>query len=152
MSAESPQRPLSERERAACRLVLAGETHRGAYRRVFRYKGKNAKDLAKRLFARPEVKAALAEARKASEAKMILSINDRLGILAGIAQSPISKPTDKVSAIRVYNETSKDTGPDLTTITVKGDPSAPLVTRKMTAEETVAAMREARRRANEAKP
>lgn len=158
MSTESPRqtpatppalRPLTAREEAFARRIAAGDTLSDAYAAAFKPSRSSRSTIhteAKRAAKRPWVKLRVTQLLTKSEAKTILAINDRLAIAARIAQDPLQKPSDQLTAIKIYTDIAKDTAPDRSEVTVKGDPDAPVVTRRLTPAEVIANLRAAKAR------
>lgn len=93
----------------------------------------------------PGVRALIDELQRRSAAKTILSLNDRLGLLAKTAQRPVRSASDanaQARVIEVYSKISGDQAPERRDVVLRGDPEAPLqtVTRPATKAEKIAAL------------
>lgn len=153
-------RELRPRHELLARFIGNGDTHSDAYRKAY---GKMewkpqavARAVYKVLAANPAILDRADEILKAGTAKAILSIQDRLGILARDAQLPgagAAMVNARARSIEVYGRLAGDLAPERLNadVTVKGDPSSPLhvVHRPATKAEKVAALR-ARRAAQSA--
>jgi predicted phage terminase large subunit-like protein len=73
----------------------------------------------------PKVKAEVARLRALGNVKTILSLNDRLGLLAKIAQTA-PRQSDSVRAIEVYSKISGDQAPERTITEHTGKDGAPI--------------------------
>ena len=148
---------LSPRQERFCQIVASGSSFVDAYKIAYK-KGRllpnTARVGAKRVHSSEAVKWRIREIQGRSRAKALLTLNDRLEILAGIAQNPTSANADRIRAIDVYNKTAGDHAPERQEVTVKGDASAPqyLVTRPATKDEKVAALRAKRQKEEKAPP
>jgi hypothetical protein len=110
-----PVRKLTSKALRFCDLVASGHSQAGAFRIAYKHPKMSADDAAERgwrITQQPGVKERIDELRKQSAAKTLLTLNDRLEILAEIAQSKTSKPSDKARAIEVYSRISGDQAPD----------------------------------------
>ena len=108
---------------------------------------------AKRVHSNEAVKWRIREIQGKSKAKALLTLNDRLEILAGIAQNPTALNGDRVRAIATYNDTAGDHAPERQEITVKNAPGEEFATRTRpaTKDEKIAALR-AKRKTGEKAP
>lgn len=105
---------LSLRQLYFCDLVVAGHSYASAYRIAYKKPKASPEDAGEhgwRVTQGLGVKSRIEELRKLSGHKALLTLNDRLEILAEIAQSKTSKPTDKTRAIEVYSRISGDEAP-----------------------------------------
>lgn len=108
------------------RLVASGESQAQALRIAYNRTGKPrtiALD-ACRLAARPEIKAEIERLRGRSEVKILLTLNDRLAILAEIAQDTRAKKNERTRAIDVYSRISGDQAPSR--VDLSSPPGQPL--------------------------
>jgi hypothetical protein len=103
---------LTSKQRRFVDYVSIGLTHAEAYRRMTgkKMKAELASRAGYKIANRPAVKQALAELSAKSIAKTLLTMNDRLELLANIAQH--GKPADRIRAIDVYSKISGDRAPD----------------------------------------
>lgn len=108
-------------------LVGGGASKADAYRLAFDRQGIGAQAAALRghkVSQQPAVAAKIAELIGRSEAKTLLTLNDRLGILASIAQDPDKKAKSaRVRAIDVYSKIAGDGKGEV--FTVKAEVSGP---------------------------
>ncbi len=131
-ASESVAKPLSPRQLAFARLVAAGGTKIAAYREAYnKHGGKrvNAQVGAMRVWSSKGVRAMVEQLREKSEAKTLLSLNDRLAILSRDAQLPgddAAMVSARARVIKVYNETAGDHAPERSEVIVRGDPNAPV--------------------------
>lgn len=142
--------PLQER---FAQLVAAGKNHAEAYREASDRRDIGAEDAAKRgwnLASRLVVVERIEELRAQSQRKSILSLNDRLAILAHDAQMPGKSPghiNARSRAIEVYSKISGDSAPGPTQkIELSTAPGSALQveTRKLSVREKIAQLRIAR--------
>lgn len=148
----------SPRQRAIAAAIVMGMGQTDAYVQVYKPKQTDPEQLrihAYRIAHHPAVEGELARLRHLTDCKTILSINDRLGILAKNAQHPCATAADRhacATTIKVYNETAGDQAPERTITEISGPGGAAIsvisttVVRKLTAQERIAQMREARQR------
>lgn len=110
-TAEREPRGLTHLQKKFVEHVAAGASHAGAYTAAVGGKGnlseKELHNRAYRMSKRPAVASRLKELAKQSDVKILLSLNDRLGILAKIAQGK-TKPNEKTRAIDVYSKIAGD--------------------------------------------
>jgi len=110
-------------------LMAAGFSQADAYRKAFNAKkNRNAVSIAvsaSRIAANPLIRVRLAELRGQSQRSTLLSLDQRLSILAGIARSTQTKQTDRIRSIEVYTKLAGDSAPERTEVT--GKDGAPLV-------------------------
>ena len=127
-SSRQEQRGPTARQIQFAQLVAAGLSQAGAYRRVFHpiAKPRRAAERGCRMAALPSVAAEIARIRERSERKTLLTLNDRLEILANVAQKPESKDCDKIRAIDVYLGWAGDLAPDRQEISGPGGGSIPI--------------------------
>jgi len=142
---------LTNRQRHFVELVIGGASHADAYRKAYHKENLLAEDAAEhawRVANRPAVKAELARLRGLSNRKALLSINDRLGILADIAQDASSLKSDRIRSIDVYNRTAGDQAPQRLEVTGKDGAAIPVATTavvmRVGVRDRMAAMRAAR--------
>lgn len=105
---------LTAKNRAFAELVVSGVSQAEAYRRVYNKPNVSPPHAAHKgciIATRPIVAAEIARLRAKSGAKKILSLNDRLEILAQIAQDPDASGHEKSRAIEVYSKISGDQAP-----------------------------------------
>lgn len=122
-------RTLTQREQRLCELIVAGYSHAEAYRLAYvhpKLEVYEASDRAWRAMQREHVKAKIAELREKSGAKTLLSLNDRLAILAEIAQRKTAKDTDKTRALDVYSKLAGDYAPQRVEVTGKDGAPVPV--------------------------
>lgn len=108
-------RRLTSKALRFCDLVASGHSQAGAYRIAYKHPKMSAEDAAEkgwRVTQQIGVKDRIEALRSESKAKTLLTLNDRLEILAEIAQAKTSKPSDKARAIEVYSRISGDQAPD----------------------------------------
>lgn len=147
---EQPIKGLSARQREFAGLVATGMSHVDAYKRVYK-PSKNRQHTfyatqSYRISQRPGVKEYITLLQGKSEGKKLLTLNDRLGILARDAQLPGNGPAmvnARARVIEVYNKTSGDAAPDRSIVEVKNPAGETFVTttRPMTKAEKLAGMR-----------
>jgi len=153
--ANSNRRPTqyvpTARQMQFAQLVAGGMSQSAAYRKIYNphAKPRRAAEQSCKMAALPHVVAEIARIRAKSERKALLSLNDRYEILAGIAQKPEAKDSDKVRAIDVYSRLAGDEAPQRHEIAGAG--GAPLVpsavtvaVRQMGARERLDAIKAAR--------
>lgn len=112
---KKPTRRLTSKALRFCDLVASGHSQAGAYRIAYKHPKMSAEDAAEkgwRVTQQIGVKERIEQLRSESKAKTLLTLNDRLEILADIAQAKTSKPSDKARAIEVYSRISGDQAPD----------------------------------------
>ena len=122
---------LTPRQRKFIELVIAGTTLTDAYRQAYKQPKMIREDAGERGYrvsVRPAVKAELDRLRGLSNRKALLSINDRLGILADIAQDASSLKSDRIRSIDVYNRTAGDQAPQRLEVTGKDGAAIPVAT------------------------
>lgn len=123
---------LTPRQERYAQLRAAGEKQSEAYITAYKKKGllpTSAREMACRVEATGNVKARIRELIGKSEIKVILTINDRLQILAKDAQSEGNGPNwinARARAIEVYGKVQGDLPPEKSETTIKGDPAAPI--------------------------
>jgi hypothetical protein len=122
-------RKLSSKQLRFCDLVASGYSQASAWKIAYRHP-KVASDEASeqgwRITQSPGVKERIAELRSQAGVKVLLTLNDRLAILAEIAQSKTSKANDKARAIEVYSRIAGDQPPDNHNHTVTGPNGQPI--------------------------
>lgn len=143
---KEPARKLNARQLHFASLVATGTTNASAYRTAYG-KGKIKSQLAAekgcRLAAHAGIAAEIARIRGRAEVKKLLTLNDRLGILAEVAQSDGSTPAArnaKVRACEVYSRISGDQAPDRHEHTGPGGAAIP-VAAAVTGNVTAAVVR-----------
>lgn len=153
---------LTPQQEGFTRLVAAGSSYAEAYRKIYsaKVKPQAAAERGLRVARRPLVAAELQRLREKAERKVLLTLNDRLEILADIAQDGKARPHEKARAIEVYSKISGDQAPERHEVTGAGGGPIPVaataavsVTR-IPVRERMALMRAARAAAAqpEAKP
>jgi hypothetical protein len=134
---------LNNKQAKFVRLIAAGETKSDAYRQTYNPDGartltpRQVSKKADQIASSQSVTAALLELRGELRLKALLSLNDRLNILAGIAQQPSTKKGDRIRAIEVYSRISGDQAPERHELTGKdGQPlQSEVTTRQLTTRE-----------------
>ena len=106
-------RGLTPRQSRFVELVVSGASNADAYRCAYRkpvgrLSNRDAANGAYRVAKAPAVKAHLAEIRSRSQRAELLTINERLSLLAAIARDRRSKPIDRIRAIDVYTRIAGD--------------------------------------------
>ncbi len=103
-------------------LAASGTPNSVAYRAVYNpgLTAKTAAERGCRLAKHPAVMAEVARLREKQDRKKLLSLNDRLNILADISQDPKSKPHEKARAIEVYSRISGDQAPERHEVSAPG--------------------------------
>jgi len=125
------------RKRRFAELVAAGKTNADAWREAYAKTKVSALRAAKegyKIAVDPRVQAYVAAMRHASTGSTLLSINERLKLLADNARIPSRSAAARnaqARAIEVYNKTAGDQAPERIETTVRGDPSAPLATQQI---------------------
>lgn len=122
-------RSLTAKEERFCQLLVGGTVSAQAWRQAYHKPNSTAHNAAvwgSRLTRRPEVAARIADLRGRQEKKVLLTLNDRLGILANIAQSKTVRPADKTRAIDVYSKLAGDHAPER--VELSGPNGAPMQT------------------------
>lgn len=149
------------RQSAFARLIVEGQTQAAAYRAIYKpgCNQKSAIEAGSKLAKMPGVAAEIARIRRKTEVKTLLSLNDRLAILARDAQLPGVTPAHvnaRARSIKVYSDISGDrapeqhehTGPNGTPIpvaaTITGNVTAAVV--RVPVRERVRLLKEARER------
>ncbi len=146
-----------------CRLVTSGKSQADAYKAVYQPNCPNqrAAEMGSRMAARPHVKAVIDRLQAQANLKSILTVNDRLEILARDAQTGGNTSADKTArarSIQVYNQLAGDNAPERHEVAgVNGGPiavAASVATRPMSRRERIDAIVAARkaRRAQEDAP
>jgi hypothetical protein len=144
--AVSHLRKLSPKHLRFLECVAAGFSQADAYRRAFRPKRlltpKEAATRASRIALNPLIQQRLHELQGKSDRETLLSFNRRLAILAGIAQSFLSKPVDRIRAIEVYSKLAGDQPAEREELTVRnaGGEAFTVAARGPTKAEKIAAM------------
>jgi hypothetical protein len=120
------------RQARYARLIVEGMDQSDAWRVAYEHPTGNRRtaiEQASRIAAYPAVIGEIARLRGLKDVKTVLSLNDRLEILARDAQLPgTSAPmaAARARSIQVYNDTAGDHAPDRQEITHKGDPANPV--------------------------
>ena len=116
-------RKLSPKHLKFIECVSAGFSQADAYRRAFKPKPTlGAWEVgirASRIAANPLVQQKLLELQGRSDRETLLSFNQRLAILAGIAKSKVTKQGDRVRAVEVYSKLAGDEPVSREELTVK---------------------------------
>lgn len=144
---KKPKRLSSQQERFA-QLVASGASQVAAYRAAYRNKtasNQRQAEMAHVIAHRPMVNNRIRELMAKSEAKTLLTLNERLGILATGARLPAmtaSQLSAQARVIEVYSKISGDQAPERQEHTLRGDANAPLQVahRPATKAEKVAAL------------
>ncbi len=144
---------LNPRQQAFVRNVVGGASYADAYRAAYNPKpNMGAMHIgvhAHRVYRRPGVAAAIAQLQRKTDGATLLTVNERLSILAEAAKTHGTSPamlSAKARCIEVYNKTAGDSAPERQEVLLKGDPNAPLevgVTR-MTVRRRIDMLRRAR--------
>lgn len=119
-----PARGLTPRQSRFVELAVSGLSNADAYRRVYRklagrLSSRDAANGAYRVTKAPAVRTRIAEIQNRSKRAELLSVNERLSLLARIVSSPYSKPMDRIRAIVVYTRIAGDGGQERKEVTVK---------------------------------
>lgn len=123
-------RVLTARAKEFASLVATGTSNAEAWRRVFNHpnaKNQRAAERGSRLATDPRVVEEIARLRAKSEGKKLLSLNDRLAILAEIGQAKGKTPAmynAKTRALDVYSKLAGDQAPQR--IELSGPGGAPI--------------------------
>lgn len=107
-------------------LVAAGESKADSYRVVFGKPGldpQSAAHRAHKISETPAVAAEISRIRAKSEVKTLLTLNDRLAILAKHAQHPVKTAADRGVSVRAVDVYSKIAEGE--TLNVKAEVSGP---------------------------
>jgi hypothetical protein len=102
--------------------VAAGDQLTDAYRKAYRNNKSNPNTLKKdasKLARRPEVAILIDKYKREEIQGCLLSRDERLQILGQIAKSKVTKPTDKIGAIREYTKIVGDASPERSEIELK---------------------------------
>lgn len=108
---------VNNRQWAFAKLVVEGMSNAQAYRAIYNPAAhdRRAAEQGCKIAAMPLVKAEIARLRSLSTAKTLLTVNDQLGILAGIAQQPArtaSEQNARVRAVEVYAKIAGTQAPE----------------------------------------
>jgi hypothetical protein len=151
---KKPRRIATEKEAQFARLIVAGKTQQDAYIEAYQPKTENISSLnhlAHRVMNREHVRRMVDKLRSRSEVRTILSLNDRLEILARDAQLPgktAAMAQARARSIKVYSDISGDRAPEKRELTGKdGQPiavSLGVLVRQMSARDRLAEMKAAR--------
>ncbi len=129
-TADRKPRGLTHLQKKFVGHVAAGKSHSAAYTAAVggrdNLSEKELHNRAYRMSRRPAVLTALRSLAKRSDVKTLLTLNDRLDILAKIATGKIKKvrPTDRTRAIDVYSRIAGDSAPDK--VEISGKDGAPI--------------------------
>jgi hypothetical protein len=113
-------RRLTLRQNRFVELVVSGHSHADAYRCAYRkpagrLSNRDVANGAYRVANKPGVKARIAELQTKrndqSRAAALLTLNERLGQLAEIMDSPDSNPSERIRAIAAYTRLAGDGAP-----------------------------------------
>lgn len=132
-----PARPMAPDRREFAQLVVGGMKQLDAYRKAFKkpnLDSNSARSRASVIATKPTMVAYIAQLRAASDAHILLSLNERLHILAKAAKLPVRTAAERSATARVievYNKTAGDQAPERIETTVRGDPSAPVATQQV---------------------
>lgn len=148
---------LTPRARKLCNLIVSGTPNSNAYRIAYRQPKLLSDDASERAWVimnRPAAKAYINQLRGESKRKTLLTLNDRLEILAEIAQDGSANKSDRTRAIDVYSKISGDHAPERHEHTVSAPGGGPIeqviVTRAMSPREKLQHMKAARESARRA--
>jgi len=133
---DTPDKPVTLRalrpqQEHFARLIARGWTQIAAYRKAYgkeKQSMRNAANGAYLVAKNKGVQRLIAQLRAASEVKTILTINDRLRLLAESAQARAKTPSAhaaRAKVIEVYNKTAGDHAPERHEHTVTTPPGAP---------------------------
>ena len=150
-----PRETLTEKQQAFARLIVEGKTQTDAYLGAYDpkpgIKKTSLDQLAHRVIVRPLVKAEIAALRLRASRHCLLSLNDRLKILAERIQNPKAKDSDVASLTSVYSRISGDQAPDRQELSAPGGGPIELIVakalpivRRLSAEERLEELRRAR--------
>lgn len=151
-------RPLRPTQEHFATLVARGWSQSAAYKKAYgkpRISATRAAQAGCLVAKGDAVQRRIAALRQASEKKTILTINDRLRILADTAQITAKTPSAhnaRTKAIEVYNKTAGDHAPERHEHTVTTPPGAPFEiapARPISAKAKIAALVAAKLRAKE---
>ncbi len=101
------------------------DSYRTAYNRP-ELETQEASNRAFRLLRQAPVKRLVKEAQRATTKKLVISLNERLGLLAEIAQDRKARNSDRIRAVEVYGKTAGDEAPQKIELT--GADGGPMVT------------------------
>lgn len=113
-----PVRKLTSKAMRFCDLVASGHSQAGAFRIAYKHAKMSPEDAADRgwrITQQAGVKERIEELRKQSTGKTLLTLNDRLEILARDAQSggvTAAEKNARARSIEVYSKISGDQAPD----------------------------------------
>lgn len=150
-------RPLRPQQEHFSTLIARGWSQIAAYRKAYnkpKLSATSAANGAYNVAKGAAVQRRIAQLRQASEVKTILTINDRLRLLAETAQAPAKTPgmhTARSRAIEVYNKTAGDGAPDRHDVVVTTPPGAPFevtTARPVSAKAKIAALVAAKKARN----
>lgn len=141
---------LKPRHELLAQLIAKGNTAPEAYRKAYGKKGQSAQTVGKavtRCLGRaPEIMERVRQLQAQAAEIVLLTINERLSLLARAAKGEVRTASDRSALARVvevYNKTAGDGAPERNEVTLKGDPAAPLLTveRRETKAERIARLR-----------
>lgn len=110
---KTPTRTCNAREEVFCRLVVQGHSQAEAWRRAYikpNSTDRNAAEQSCKLAKRPCVVARIAELRAKTEAKVLLSVNDRLHKLATAADFVPKTAAERQAQARLMEAYTKIAG------------------------------------------
>ena len=111
-----PRNPvLTPRGAAFAEMVAGGMSQSDAYRRAYkkpRLEPQAAAHAGCKVAQREGVKARIAEIRGETKVRILLTLNERLEILAEIAQTKSASKNERTRAIEVYSKIAGDGGPE----------------------------------------
>jgi hypothetical protein len=147
---------LNPRQEVFCRLVVGGKSQAEAWKEAYGHpeaKARGAIEAGSRLANDPRIAARMKEMTAAAAGKTILTVNDRLAILARDAQLPGNTApmvNARARVVEVYTKLAGGAQPERSEVTVKGDPDAPVVVavtvNKAPVRDRIAALRAAKER------
>ncbi|HUJ44920.1 MAG TPA: hypothetical protein VLW52_15080 [Opitutaceae bacterium] len=140
---------MASGQSGATAISVPWRSHRGAtrvdaYRIAYKKRGllpQSAKRAAKRIHQNPAIKHRIRELQGRLEVRATLSLNDRLAILARVAQArggtaPMIHA--RAHAIEVYSNLARDRPVERSEVTVKGDAAAHRPTKQESASAIIA--------------
>ncbi len=143
-------KPTTARQDVFARLIVSGKTQSEAWKEAYGHpkaKEKTAMESGCRIAAMPAVAARIQELRAMSGHKAVLSLNDRLAIMAEGAQTKTATWGERARCVEVYNKTAGDYRPGPPEEVIhKGDAANPVsvTVRTATKAEKIAALTAAR--------
>lgn len=147
-----PPRPLLPQQEKFAQLIAAGNQFAASYRLAYgrpKATRQQAADRVREVMNGVGVRQRIIELRKNNEGTVLLTLNERLSILARGAARKIKSAADlnaAARAIEVYSKISGDQAPERQEVVHSGNSAAPLtvVTRAATKSEKIAALLAAR--------